>query len=121
MKTEKNILIAFILNLSFSIFEFVGGIINAVDALSNEITVKTIDGEVLKFAVKNSDAIYIDASRSSLTDLEEGTEIALIFSNGALYQIDAISYTEDETIRGAYKGQTTDNSGTTIKIADHII
>ena len=27
MKTEKNILIAFILNLAFSIFEMVGGII----------------------------------------------------------------------------------------------
>lgn len=99
-------------------FEFVGGVITAVDALSNEISVKTKDGEVLKFAVKNSDVIYIDANRANLTDLEAGTEIALIFSNGALYQIDVLSYTEDETVKGAYKGQTTDNSGTTIKVAD---
>ena len=30
MKTERNILIAFILNLSFSIFEFLGGIFTGV-------------------------------------------------------------------------------------------
>lgn len=38
MKTEKNILIAFILNLGFSIFEFVGGIFtNSVAILSDSI------------------------------------------------------------------------------------
>ncbi len=38
MKTEKNILIAFILNLSFSIFEFFGGLFtNSVAILSDSI------------------------------------------------------------------------------------
>lgn len=38
MKTEKNIFIAFILNLAFSIFEFVGGIItNSVAIISDSI------------------------------------------------------------------------------------
>ncbi|MBR4159401.1 MAG: cation transporter [Spirochaetia bacterium] len=38
MKTEKNILIAFILNLSFSIFEFFGGIfVNSVAILSDSL------------------------------------------------------------------------------------
>ncbi len=38
MKTEKNILIAFLLNISFSIFEFFGGIItNSVAILSDSI------------------------------------------------------------------------------------
>lgn len=38
MKTEKNILIAFLLNISFSIFEFVGGIFtNSVAILSDSI------------------------------------------------------------------------------------
>ncbi len=38
MKTEKNILIAFILNLSFSIFEFIGGTItNSVAIVSDSI------------------------------------------------------------------------------------
>ena len=38
MKTEKNILIAFILNLSFSIFEFFGGILtNSVAIISDSI------------------------------------------------------------------------------------
>ena len=38
MKTEKNILIAFILNISFSIFEFLGGILtNSVAILSDSI------------------------------------------------------------------------------------
>ena len=36
MKTERNILIAFILNLSFSIFEFVGGIITGSVAIMSD-------------------------------------------------------------------------------------
>ena len=38
MKTEKNILIAFILNIAFSIFEFFGGLItNSVAILSDSV------------------------------------------------------------------------------------
>ena len=99
-------------------FEYVGGVIATVDTLNNNIALKTADGETVKFAVNNSDAIYIDANRVSLTDVEAGMEAALILSKGALYQIDAISYTEDDGFSGAYKGQLTDNSGTTVKIAD---
>lgn len=36
MKTEKNILIAFILNLSFSVFEFIGGIITGSVAIVSD-------------------------------------------------------------------------------------
>ncbi len=99
-------------------FEYVSGVIATVDTLNNSITVKTQDGETLNVAVNNSDVIYIDANKVSLTDVTAGIEAALIFSKGALYQIDAISYTEDETVSGSYKGQITNNSGTTIKIAD---
>lgn len=99
-------------------FEFVSGVISTVDTLNNNLTVRTADGETLKFVVNNSNAIYKDGSRATLNDLNTGMETALIFSKGALYEIDTISYTEDETISGAYKGQLTDNSGTTIKIAD---
>ncbi len=99
-------------------FEYVGGVVATVDTLKNNLTVKTADGETVKFAVSNSDAVYIDANRVSLTDIEAGMEIAIILSKGVLYQIDAISYTEDESFSGSYKGQITDNSGTTVKIAD---
>ena len=38
MKTDKNILIAFLLNLFFSIFEFIGGIItNSISIISDSI------------------------------------------------------------------------------------
>ena len=36
MKTEKNILIAFILNLAFSVFEFVGGIFTGSVAIVSD-------------------------------------------------------------------------------------
>ena len=97
-------------------FEFVGGVIARIDTLNNSISVKTADGETLKFVVNNSDAVYIDANRATINDLEAGMEASLIFSNGALYEIDAISYTEDETFSGAYVSQKTDTTGTTIKI-----
>ena len=99
-------------------FEYVGGVVATVDTLNNNLAIKTAGGETIKFVVNNSDAVYIDANRVSLTDIEAGMEIALILSKGTLYQIDAISYTEDESFSGAYKGQFTDNSGTTVKIAD---
>jgi len=99
-------------------FEYVGGVVATVDTLKNSLTVKTTDGQTVKFAVSNSDAVYIDANRVSLTDIEAGMEIAIILSKGVLYQVDAISYTEDDSFQGAYKGQITDNSGTTVKIAD---
>lgn len=99
-------------------FEYNGGVISAVDTIANSITVKTEEGNILNFAVNNSDAVYIDANRVSLTDLVAGMEVSVIFSKGVLYQIDAISYTEDETVSGAFKGQTTNNTGTTVKIAD---
>ena len=38
MKTEKNIFIAFILNIAFSIFEFIGGLFtNSISILSDSI------------------------------------------------------------------------------------
>ena len=36
MKTEKNILIAFILNLAFSVFEFVGGVVTGSVAIVSD-------------------------------------------------------------------------------------
>ena len=36
MKTEKNILIAFILNFAFSIFEFIGGIFTSSVAIISD-------------------------------------------------------------------------------------
>ena len=36
MKTEKNILLAFILNLAFSVFEFVGGIFTGSVAIVSD-------------------------------------------------------------------------------------
>ena len=36
MKTQRNILIAFILNLIFSIFEFVGGILSGSIAIASD-------------------------------------------------------------------------------------
>ena len=36
MKTEKNILVAFLLNLSFSIFEFLGGIFTGSVAIVSD-------------------------------------------------------------------------------------
>ena len=36
MKTERNILIAFLLNLSFSVFEFIGGIFTGSVAIMSD-------------------------------------------------------------------------------------
>ena len=54
-KTEKNILIAFLLNASFSIFEFIGGIITGSVAITSD-------------AVHDlGDALRKDQTRSILT------------------------------------------------------
>lgn len=99
-------------------FEFVGGVITTVDTLNNNLAIRKADGEVVKFGVDANSVIFIDGSKVTLSDLDIGMEAVFTFSQGALYEIDAISVSGDAAIAGAYKGQTTNNSGTTIKIAD---
>lgn len=99
-------------------FEFVGGIITTVDTLNDNLAIRKTDGEIAKFGVDASSVIFIDGSKMTISDLEVGMEAVFTFSQGALYEIDAISVVGDAAIAGAYKGKTTDNSGTTIRIAD---
>lgn len=99
-------------------FEFVGGVITTVDTLNNNLAIRKADGEIAKFGVDANSVIFIDGSKVTLSDLDIGMEAVFTFSQGALYEIDAISVSGDAAIAGAYKGQTTNNSGTTIKIAD---
>lgn len=49
MKTEKNILLAFILNLSFSVFEFFGGIFTGSVAIMSDALHDT--GDALSIGV----------------------------------------------------------------------
>ncbi len=99
-------------------FEFIGGIITTVDTLNDNLAIRKADGEVEKFGVDAGSVIFVDGSKVTLADLDIGMEAVFTFSQGALYEIDAISVAGDAAIAGAYKGQTTNNSGTTIKIAD---
>lgn len=99
-------------------FSYAKGIVTAIDTLNNNIVVKTAAGEILKFAVNNSDVIYLDATRVTLAELEVGMEVALSFSKNEVYEIHAVSHSEDAIVSGSYKGQLTDNSGTTVKILD---
>ncbi len=99
-------------------FEFIGGIITTVDTLNNNLAIRKVDGEIVKFGVDASSVIFIDGSKMTISDLDIGMEAVFTFSQGALYEIDAITVVGDAAIAGAYKGQTTNNSGTTIKIAD---
>lgn len=99
-------------------FEFVGGVITTVDTLNNNLAIRKENGAIEKFGVDANSVIFIDGSKVTLSDLDIGMEAVFTFSQGALYEIDAISVSGDAAIAGAYKGKTTNNSGTTIKIAD---
>lgn len=50
MKTEKNILIAFILNLSFSVFEFLGGIVTGSIAIISDSVHDAVDASSIGIA-----------------------------------------------------------------------
>lgn len=99
-------------------FTYLRGMISSVDTLMNNLSIKTDAGEVEKFGIGNSSAIYLDGNKVALTDLEVGMECVFTFSRSALYQIDAITYEGDEVIVGAYRGKTTTNAGTTITLAE---
>ena len=99
-------------------FEYINGMISEVDTLHNNLAIKSEDGSIAKFGVGNSGAIYLDGNKVTLTELNAGMECVFTFSNDSLYQIDAITYEGEETVYGAYKGKTTNNSGTTIKLDD---
>ena len=99
-------------------FVYIRGMVAGVDTIVNNLSIKTDDGEIIKFGTSNSGAIYLDGNKVSLVDLEIGMECVFIFSNDTLYQIDAITYEGEETVYGAYRSRQTDNSGTTIKLTD---
>ena len=99
-------------------FTYLRGMISSVDTLMNNLSIKTDAGEVEKFGIGNSGAIYLDGNKVALTDLEVGMECVFTFSRDALYQIDAITYEGDEVVVGAYRGKTTTNAGTTITLAE---
>lgn len=99
-------------------FEYVRGMISEVDTLRNNLSIKTDDGEIVKFGTGNSGAMYLDGNKVGLVDLSVGMECIFTFSNDALYQIDAITYEGEEVVTGAYRGKETTNAGTTIKLDD---
>ena len=99
-------------------FEYIRGMISSVDTLMNNLSIKTEEGETVKFGVGNSSAIFLDGEKVTLTDLEVGMECVFTFSKESLYQIDAITYEGEETVSGAFRGKVTTNAGTTVKLAD---
>ena len=99
-------------------FDFHGGIITSVDTLNENLSVRKADDEIIKFAVPATAVIFIDGEKSVLSDLDAGMQVVVTFSQSALYEIDAVTLIEDSAISGVYKGKTSDNSGTKIKIAD---
>ena len=98
-------------------FEYVRGMISGVDTLQSNLSIKTEEGETIKFGVNNS-PIYLDGEKTTLVSLDTGMECVFIFSNDSLYQIDAITYDGDEIVVGVYRGKTTSGSGTTITLDD---
>ncbi len=99
-------------------FEYIRGMISEVNTLHNSVTIKTDDGEEVKFGTGNSSVIYLDGNKVTLLELEAGMECVFTFSNGGLYQIDAITYEGEEVISGAYRSRQTTSAGTTIKVDD---
>ncbi len=99
-------------------FKYVRGMISAVNAPMENVSIKTDAGEMETIGVGNSSAIYLDGEKVELSELSAGMECVFTFSKDNFYQLDAITYEGEETIYGAYRGKTTSNSGTTIKIED---
>lgn len=99
-------------------FTYVRGMISAVNAPLENVSIKTESGDMETIGVGNSSAIYLDGEKVELSELAVGMECVFTFSKDNFYQLDAITYKGDETIYGAYRGKTTSNSGTTVKIED---
>ncbi len=99
-------------------FEYVSGMISAVNAPMDNVSIKTASGEEKIIGVGSSSAIYLDGEKVALSDLTVGLACVFTFSKDNFYQIDAITYEGEETVVGAYRGKTTTNSGTTVKLED---
>jgi len=99
-------------------FEYVRGMISTVDAIMGNISLKTDDGALVQFNVENTGAIFLDGTKVTVNKLGVGMECVATFSKEALYQIDALTYKSDDVVTGAYRGKTTTNDGTTIKVLD---
>ena len=93
MKTQRNILLAFILNLAFSIFEFVGGIVTGSVAIFSDAVHDVADAASIGIAYfmekkrrRQSDAVYTYGyGRYSLLGSVITTLILLLGSTAVIY------------------------------------
>ena len=93
MKTQRNILIAFILNLAFSIFEFIGGIVTGSVAILSDAVHDVADAASIGIAYfmekksrRQSDAVYTYGyGRYSLLGSVITTLILLLGSAAVIY------------------------------------
>ena len=91
MKAEKNILIAFILNLAFSIFEFVGGILTGSVAIISDAVHDIFDAASIgvsyfleKKSKKQPDSIYTYGYARFSAVGGMITTVMLLFSSAAV-------------------------------------
>ena len=99
-------------------FDYIYGMISDVNPLGTTVSIKTSNGENEIYNVGLKSPIFLDGIKVSIEDLKVGMECVFIFSKGAIYQIDAVNYSGEETVSGAFRGYQTTNSGTTVRIAD---
>lgn len=98
-------------------FDYVTGNISDIDEDLNQISVKYTNGETDSFNINKSVAVMLDGSKSQLSLLDIGMEAVVTFSDGNLYSIDAVSVSSLEEITGIYRGSSSDNSKTYVKIS----
>lgn len=97
-------------------YEYISGIITDADA--DTVEIKTEEGESVKYKVSGKEIVTINGEASRVTELQVGSHAVFTNADGVLYAIDSVMTVPDETIVGIYKGRLTDNTETTVKIAD---
>ena len=98
-------------------FEYMPGTISDIDEDLGILSVKYTNGESDGYNINKSVAVMLDGAKSQLSLLDIGMEVVVTFSDGNLYSIDAVSVSSTEEIVGVYRGKTSDNSVTYVKIS----
>ncbi len=96
-------------------YSYVKGIISQINETTNIISIKDENGEIENYKIDNNVAVMLDGEQSRLSLLPVGQDIIVTFSNGGLYSLDVVQLVVDDTFEAAYKGKTTDTSGTTVR------
>jgi len=96
-------------------YTYTEGMISNINDTTGTVTIRTADGEAESYIINKNVAVMVDGAQAGIDKLKIGQEVVLTFSNDALYSVDVVNLSMNDTFLAVYKGKTVETNGTKVK------